>query len=101
MTAVACYAIAAMVAVANLVAFLAVRGDKRLAQTRAGRRTGQRVPERVFWGLSLFGGWVLGGLAMAIYRHKVRKGWFLAGFWVAAVLGALAMAGWLSILGCL
>ena len=57
----------------SLVTLIAFALDKSAA--RGGRR---RVPERTLQLLALLGGWPGALLAMPVFRHKRRKGSFVA-----------------------
>lgn len=52
----------------NLIAFLAVRLDKKRAETNAWR-----IPERTLIVWAAIGGWFGAKLAQSRYRHKTRK----------------------------
>lgn len=61
----------------NVIAFLFMYADKRLAKKRKWR-----VPERVLFLVVALGG-SLGGLAgMYLFRHKTRHWYFVVGFWL-------------------
>jgi uncharacterized membrane protein YsdA (DUF1294 family) len=74
----------------NVATFAIYGWDKR--QARLG---GRRVPEKRLWGLLALGGVVGGWLGMFGFRHKTRKGSFLA---PAAGISALwiGIALWLA-----
>lgn len=75
----------AWLAAANVVAALAIVGDKRQA-----RRGAARIPEAALLALAAFGGWPGAGLAMLAVRHKTRKQPFLARFLFLALVEAVA-----------
>jgi uncharacterized membrane protein YsdA (DUF1294 family) len=93
----------ACIGLMSLVTFLAFAWDKRRAirfgggdEARARGRAGtggrDRVPERTLHILELLGGWPGAIAAMAILRHKNRKGrYWLVTALIAAVHIALAM----------
>lgn len=60
------------------------------------RRGGTRIPERSLHALAIAGGFVGGGIGMAVFRHKTRKAIFkvvLAGSTLAWVAILWWMAG--------
>ena len=73
----------------GLITFLTYGYDK-LQAIRGGRR----VPERALLVLTLIGGALGGWAGMLIWRHKTKH----ARFWIAQVLGtvAIAIVLWLS-----
>jgi uncharacterized membrane protein YsdA (DUF1294 family) len=73
-------------AVVSVVTFCAYFVDKRAAI--AARR---RIPERTLHGLELIGGWPGALAAQWCFRHKWRKGRFMA---VVAGIVALHACGW-------
>jgi uncharacterized membrane protein YsdA (DUF1294 family) len=82
-------AVVACLLAVNTTTLLAYAYDKGIA---GGGR--QRVPERVFHGLALFGGTPAAFVAQAVLRHKTRKASFRTGFWVIAALQVAAVAAW-------
>lgn len=99
--ALACTIVYAFLALVNLLGFLMARHDKRTAGRSGRARKRDRVPERLFHLAAMVGGWPGTALAFKVYRHKTRKVRFLVAFWAFAVLGTLALAGWLWALDCL
>lgn len=80
----------------NVAGVLLAASDKRRA-----RRGLARTRERTFHVLALVGAWPALALAFAAFRHKTRKGRFLAKFAACAILDVVALAivwsqGWLG-----
>ncbi len=71
------YGYAAMSAVTFAVYWM----DKRLA-----RGGGRRIPEKTLHLLSFAGGWPGALVAQRLVRHKNRKPWFQAVFWLTVAL---------------
>jgi uncharacterized membrane protein YsdA (DUF1294 family) len=71
-------------AIASVITFLLYGFDKAQSKVR-----GQRVPEAVFHGLALAGGFPGGWAGRTIFRHKTQKGFFT---FVLAVSTALHLA---------
>jgi uncharacterized membrane protein YsdA (DUF1294 family) len=82
------WAIPAAYSVASLLSAAAYAHDKSKAQSGEWR-----TPETVLHLLDLLGGWPGGLLAQRIVRHKNRKIWFQAIFWLCALLH-LAFWSW-------
>lgn len=80
-------AAAAWVAALSLAAFAAAGADK--SRARRGR---PRVPERALLGLALVGGSPGLVAGMLAFRHKTRKGSFLAGLALVLAVQAAAAA---------
>lgn len=59
-------------ALASGITFILYGWDKFLS-----RRGGGRVPEAVFHGWALAGGFVGGWVGMSVFRHKTNKGFFV------------------------
>lgn len=75
----------------SLLTFLAYGVDKGRAANQ-----GWRVPESTLHGLSLIGGWPGALAGQQVFRHKRRKGAFMAVFWLTAMVncGVLAWLLW-------
>ncbi len=99
-----CWLLLGFLLVMNAAGYGLAIHDKKQAQrhgSRAQRRrtTGNdRIPERTFIALALFGagpGALLGFLAV---RHKTRKTRFMVPFLLAAAIGVALAAGWIWLL---
>ena len=77
---------AAAYGVASLLALAAFAWDKA-----AAARGARRIPERNLHLLELLGGWPGAILGALLFRHKTRKGSYLA---VTAMVVLLHLAGW-------
>ncbi len=100
---VECWIAWTFILAANAVGWWAIRHDKKAARSRGkGYRSSprRRIPERWFWAVAFFGGFVAMMVAMGRYRHKTRKLSFQIPFFVAAFVSSLVWAGWLSVLSC-
>ncbi len=78
--------IGAAYAVMSAVALAAFAWDKA-----AAARGGGRIPEATLHLLELLGGWPGAILGALLFRHKTRKGSYLA---VTALVVLLHLAGW-------
>jgi uncharacterized membrane protein YsdA (DUF1294 family) len=83
------YAILATYAVLSVIAFALYGLDKRAA-VRGARRT----PERTLHLISLAGGWPGALVAQSAFRHKRRKGRFMAVFAATVLIHAAAWGMW-------
>jgi uncharacterized membrane protein YsdA (DUF1294 family)/cold shock CspA family protein len=72
----------------SLISFLAYGWDKVLAE-----RKQWRTNENTLHVLDLIGGWPGGYIGQSHFRHKWKKGSFVAMFWATAVINASAF-GW-------
>ena len=75
--------------VINLLSFFLFGRDKTLAKKRK-----RRIPERILWTVSLFGGGTGAFLGMHIFRHKTKHLSFVLG------VPACALLNWLSVYLC-
>jgi uncharacterized membrane protein YsdA (DUF1294 family) len=73
-------------AVVSLLTLLAYGLDKQRAQSQ-----GRRIPESTLHLLSLLGGWPGALMGQAAFRHKRRKGSFMAIFWLTVILNSGAL----------
>jgi len=76
------------------IAFAVYWADKR----RAGRGA-WRVSEGALHGLELLGGWPGALAAQRVFRHKWRKGRYMAVFWAIVGAHAVGWAWWLEAFG--
>ena len=66
------------------------------------RRSGRgewRISEGTLHGIELCGGWPGALLAQRIFRHKWRKGGYMAVFWAIVPAHAAGWAWWLGMFG--
>jgi uncharacterized membrane protein YsdA (DUF1294 family)/cold shock CspA family protein len=75
----------------SLLAFFAYGFDKNAAET--GR---WRTPENTLHMLSLVGGWPGAWVAQRLFRHKVRKASFMAGYWATVFAHVAAVGAWVG-----
>ena len=75
--------------VASVIAFVALRRDKRAAV-----RGRLRIPENTLHLLELLGGWPGSLVAQHVFRHKRRKRSYQVVFWLIVVAHG---AGWVTL----
>lgn len=75
----------------SLLTFFIYGFDKNAAET--GRR---RTPENTLHLLSLIGGWPGAWIAQQLFRHKVSKTSFMAGYWATVLAHMAAMGAWVG-----
>lgn len=78
------------IAVMSVVLFAVMGWDKISAM-----RQRRRVPEAMLFLLAVIGGAPGGAMGMVCFRHKIRKGMFVLGFPVLAILW-IAAVFWLT-----
>lgn len=98
---VVCWVFAGFIAAANLGGYLAIRYDKKAARLSRRSDPPDRIPEKVLWALSVFGGFPAMIVAMHRFRHKTRKHRFLFVFFAAGLASTLIWVGWLDFFGCI
>lgn len=81
------------IAIMSVVLFAVMGWDKISAM-----RQKRRVPEAMLFLLAVIGGAPGGVMGMVCFRHKIRKGMFVLGFPVLAVLW-IAAVFWLTMTG--
>jgi len=77
--------------VLNLLTFFIYGFDKNAAET--GR---WRTAENTLHLLSLIGGWPGAWLAQRLFRHKMRKASFMAGYWATVLAHVAALGAWIG-----
>jgi uncharacterized membrane protein YsdA (DUF1294 family) len=70
--------------VVNIIAFVLIGYDKKLAQNNK-----RRIPEKILLLFVLIGGTIGSGLGMLFFRHKTSKTSYLLKFWLIVVLQLL------------
>ena len=75
----------------SLLTFFTYGFDKNAAE--AGR---WRTPENTLHLLSLAGGWPGAWAAQRLFRHKVRKASFMAGYWATVLAHLAAVGAWVG-----
>ena len=73
--------------VLNLIAFVLIGYDKKLAQNNK-----RRISEQTLLSFVFLGGSIGSGLSMLTFRHKTSKKSYLLKFWLIIVLQLLAIA---------
>ena len=73
--------------VVNLIAFVLMGYDKKLAQNNK-----RRISEKTLLAFVLIGGTIGSGLGMLFFRHKTSKTSYLLKFWLIIILQILI--GW-------
>ena len=73
--------------VVNLIAFVLMGYDKKLAQNNK-----RRISEKTLLAFVLIGGTIGSGLGMLFFRHKTSKTSYLLKFWFIIILQILI--GW-------
>lgn len=76
----------------SAVAFAVYWADKRRAT-----RGAWRISEGTLHGIELLGGWPGALAAQRVFRHKWRKGGYMAIFWTIVGAHAVAWAWWLGV----
>ena len=80
--------------VMSVFAFAAYGVDKR----RSGRGE-WRISEATLHAIELFGGWPGALAGQRVFRHKWRKGSYMAVFWAIVIVHAAGWTWWLGLLG--
>jgi uncharacterized membrane protein YsdA (DUF1294 family)/cold shock CspA family protein len=80
-----------VLALLSLLTFFIYGFDKNAAET--GR---WRTAENTLHLLSLIGGWPGAWVAQRLFRHKVRKTSFMAGYWATVLAHMAAMGAWVG-----
>jgi uncharacterized membrane protein YsdA (DUF1294 family) len=78
-------------ALLSLLTFFIYGFDKNAAET--GR---WRTAEKTLHLLSLIGGWPGAWVAQRLFRHKVRKASFMAGYWATVLAHMAAVGAWVG-----
>jgi uncharacterized membrane protein YsdA (DUF1294 family) len=69
------------------------------ADKRRARRGAWRISEAALHGIELLGGWPGALAAQQVFRHKSRKGRYMAVYWVIVGAHVAAWAWWLKDVG--
>lgn len=80
-----------VLALLSLLTFFIYGFDKNAAET--GR---WRTAEKTLHLLSLIGGWPGAWVAQRLFRHKVRKASFMAGYWATVLAHMAAVGAWVG-----
>ncbi|MGQ7945890.1 DUF1294 domain-containing protein [Flavobacterium sp. WC2509] len=65
----------------NIIAFVLIGYDKKLAQNNK-----RRISEQTLLGCVFFGGTIGSGLGMLTFRHKTSKKSYLLKFWLIVII---------------